>query len=355
MSRVRVFIVDDSVVIRQFLVTELGREPDIEIADTAVHGRNALAKLARISVDVIILDVEMPEMNGLETLRELSRRPERPPVIMFSSLTTEQARTTVEALALGAEECVAKPSNLGDSDGARAGAIRTLLHHIRTLTGTRPTGPGSPSGPVVSPAVTPSRPRSTQPVQVVAVGASTGGPNALCQLFSRLPAGFPVPIVIVQHMPAGFTKPLAERLTRESSLRVDEGVHGEELAPGRAFVAPGGRHMLVRHDGRRVLIHLNDDPPVCSVRPAVDVLFASVASVYTHGVLGVVMTGMGEDGKEGSRAIQAARGSVIVQDAASSVVWGMAGAVAKEGLADAVLPVDELGDEIVRRVHARRS
>lgn len=349
MSRARVLIVDDSVVIRQFLSEQLGNEPDIEVVGVAANGRIALAKLAHLSVDVIILDVEMPELDGLGTLRELRRRPASPRVIMFSAHTTEQAKTTVDALALGAEDCVAKPSNLGGSHAAQKATILGLAERIRLLTMPKKTGERAPVSSEPKIQVTVPNANLKRRVDIVAIGASTGGPNALCQIFSRLPAFFPAPIVIVQHMPASFTKHFAERLTRESNIPVEEGEEGIALLPGRAWVAPGGRHMVVRRDGAGFRLHLHDEPPVWSCRPAVDVLFESVAAAFLNHALAVVMTGMGEDGRLGAMAIRNAGGSVIIQDEKSSVVWGMAGAVANAGIADAILPLDELGDEIVRR------
>lgn len=350
MPRSRVLVVDDSVVIRHVLREQLGSAPDIEVVGVAANGRIALAKIEQLAPDVIILDVEMPELDGLATLRELRRRPVRPRVIMFSSHTTEQAQPTVEALALGAEDCVAKPSSLGSSDGAQAAAIQALLERIRMLTlRPAPTGAGAAGRRAEAPELALPPPGTRRRVGLVAIGASTGGPNALCRLFARLPAGLPVPIVIVQHMPAGFTRHFAERLTRESSLRVEEGTEGAALEPGRAWIAPGGRHMVVRRRGPGLCLHLHDEPPVWSCRPAVDVLFESVAAAAAPGALGVVMTGMGEDGKRGAAALRKAGCSVVVQDEPSSVVWGMAGAVASAGLAEAMLPPDELGDEICRR------
>lgn len=350
LSRARVLVVDDSVVVRQFLAERLAAEPDIEVIGVAANGRIALAKLAHRTADVLILDVEMPELDGLATLRELRQRPKSPRVIMFSAHTTAQARATVDALALGAEDCVAKPSNLGGSPLAQVAAVTALLDRIRMLSrsATAPSAALPIPAPPTARAMAPIRRGAT--VEVVAIGASTGGPNALCQVISRLPARFPVPVVIVQHMPIGFTKPFAERLQRESNISVEEGSEGTPVTAGKAWVAPAGRHMVVRRGRSGISLHLHDEPPVWSCRPAVDVLFESVAAAYPGGVLGVIMTGMGEDGRQGSMAIRRAGGGVIIQDEASSVVWGMAGAVANAGLAEAILPIDELGDEIVRRV-----
>lgn len=354
MSRARVLVVDDSVVIRKVVSDCLGADPEIEVVGIAANGRIALAKLAHVAVDVIVLDVEMPEMDGLEVLRELRHRPSSPRVIMFSSHTTEQAKATVEALALGAADCVAKPSSLAGSAAAQSAALQSLVDRVRALGQPRRSivRAPSPSEPraLPAPAVSPAR-----PLEVVAIGASTGGPNALCQLFASLPGNFPVPIVLVQHMPAGFTKPFAERLTRESKLLVEEGYEGGKLSAGRAWLAPGGRHMVVRRTAAGLQLHLHDSPPVWSCRPAVDVLFQSVVETCGRGTLGVVMTGMGEDGKLGALAIRRAGGAVIVQDEQSSVVWGMAGAVANAGLAEAILPLDQLAEAIVRRVRSKES
>ncbi len=357
MPSARVLVVDDSVVTRQFLSENLGGQPGIEVVGVAANGRIALAKLDRLMVDVIILDVEMPEMDGLATLRELRRRPTRPRVIMFSAYTTEQARTTVDALALGAEDCVAKPSSLSGQDAEPKMAIQAIVERIRMLAKAKRQGPRisqslpvlrSPRSDAAGPARAPKR-----HVDIVAIGASTGGPNALCQLFASLPGLFPVPILIVQHMPVGFTKPFAERLTRESKIPVEEGTEGLRVTAGKAWIAPAGRHMVVRRERTGCYLHLHDDPPVWSCRPAVDVLFESVAAAFPRSALGVIMTGMGEDGKLGSTAISRAGGTVIAQDEQSSIVWGMAGAVANAGLAEAILPLEDLGDEIARR--ARRS
>lgn len=349
MPRPRLLVVDDSVVVRKFVSDLLAAEPTFEVVGTAANGKIALAKVEQLRPDLLVLDVEMPVMDGLETLRALKRLTPAPRVVMFSSHTQSQARTTIEALMLGAEACVAKPSGLLASQDAREAVGRELVEKIQALTAARalPSSPETPSAPAAT-RLPPPR------IDLLAIGASTGGPNALALLFSRFPATLPVPVVVVQHMPAAFTGAFAERLARESNLAVQEAAEGDVLEPGQAWVAPGGVHLVLEPANGALRLHLSDAPPVHSCRPAVDVFFQSAEPLLGNRVLAVVLTGMGEDGLDGARAIHQAGGRVLVQDEASSVVWGMAGAVARAGLADAALPVDELGDEIVRRVRTGR-
>ena len=352
MNRTRILVVDDSVVIRKLLSDLLGEVPTFEVVGTASNGKVAISRVDQLKPDVVVLDVEMPVMDGLAALREIKRRDPAPRVVMFSTFTTAGAKTTVDALTFGAEDYVPKPSNRMGPEEARASISTLLVEKIKAVMGGRarrtlPT-PASPPVPVAAKAP----PRK---IDLLAIGVSTGGPNALAQLFSRLPANFPIPTVVVQHMPAEFTPHLAERLARESNLPVREAHEGALLLPGEAWIAPGGRHTAVRAGLPAPTLHVQDDAPVNSCRPSVDVLFHSVCEVYGRRALAVVMTGMGEDGLAGARELQAAGGSVLAQDEASSVVWGMAGAVVGAGLAEAVLPVMELGDEIARRARVGRS
>ena len=352
MPPTRVLVVDDSVVIRKLLSDLLGEVPSFEVVGTASNGKVALSRIDQLKPDVVVLDVEMPVMDGLQALREIKRRDPAPYVVMFSTFTTSGAKTTVEALTLGAEDYVAKPSNRMTPEQARASISSQLVKKIQAVV--RGHGRRLPDAAVQkpTPAVAPQGP--PKKVDLVVIGASTGGPNALALLFSRFPANFPVPIVVVQHMPAEFTPHLAERLARESNLPVREAQEGATLLPGEAWIAPGGRHTVIERGLPAATLHLTDDPPVNSCRPSVDVLFQSVAPVYGKRALGVVMTGMGEDGLVGGRQLKAAGSSLLAQDEASSVVWGMAGAVANARLAEAVLPPMDLGDEIVRRVRVGR-
>jgi two-component system chemotaxis response regulator CheB len=352
MPPTRILIVDDSVVVRKLLSDQLGAASGLEVMGTAANGRIALQKLERDRPDVVVLDVEMPVMGGLETLREIKRIDRSIRVIMFSSFTTAGAQVTVDALAMGAEDYVAKPSDMLRPGEAVDTVQRELVAKIKMLAPSppKPRKPSTPAPPV-------ERVRAQAclgTVDVLAIGSSTGGPNALAELFARFPANLPVPIVIVQHMPAVFTKHFAERLSRESALAVDEAEEGARLRPGQAYVARGGLHLRVVQKGPDRVLALDESPPVQSCRPSVDVLFDSVAELYGGRALAVVLTGMGEDGLQGARALHAAGSRILVQDEESSVVWGMAGAVSRAGIADAALPILDLADEIVRRTAVGR-
>ena len=358
MSKIRVLVVDDSVVIRRVVSDVLNSDPSLETAGTAPNGRIALAKIPDLAPDVVVLDVEMPVMGGLETLKAIRQAYPKLPVIMFSSLTEQGASTTLDALSLGASDYVAKPAGAKGMAGVQAQIRDSLIAKVKAL-GTRRTGrPGAARRLPPSPA--PARPRIKRPaarsqrVDIVAIGTSTGGPNALTSVLPKLPAGLPVPIVIVQHMPPIFTKSLAKRLSAQSAIDVYEGAEGDVLRPGAAWIAPGGYHMELRRDGTAVRLRLNQDPPEHNCRPAVDVLFRSVPGVYGAGVLGVVLTGMGRDGAPGAQHIVEAGGQVLAQDEPSSVVWGMPGAVVQAGLADAVLPLSLVASAITQRVMSTR-
>jgi two-component system chemotaxis response regulator CheB len=346
MPKIHVLVVDDSVVIRRVVSEELSADADIEVVGSAANGRIALSKMTQVSPDLVILDVEMPDMDGLETLARLKKDFPRVPVIMFSSLTERGASATLDALALGAADYFTKPSGPGGIDESRRVIRSELVPAIKALCKAVP-APATGSGwgaPPPRPAVLTGR------IEAVAIGVSTGGPNALAEVFLSLPADLPVPILIVQHMPPMFTRLLAQRLTANSKVRVEEAATGVKLEPGRAWLAPGDFHMVVGRDGTSVRAMLNQEPPENSCRPAVDPLFRSVARVYGGNCLGVVLTGMGQDGLRGCETIRAAGGQILAQDEPSSVVWGMPGFVAKAGLADKVLPLSMVGGEIVRRV-----
>jgi two-component system, chemotaxis family, protein-glutamate methylesterase/glutaminase len=348
MPKIRVLVVDDAVVFRRLVSDELSKDPALEVVGTAANGRIALAKMPQVNPDVVILDVEMPEMDGLATLKELRKVYPRLPVIMFSALTERGAEATLDALALGATDYFAKPANTGGLDDSLEVVREQLIPAIKALCGREREGVGRKDLDTRSP---PSAPRpSPGPVQVLAVGTSTGGPNALAEVFGRLPGNFPVPVLIVQHMPPIFTRLLAERLSAQFPIRFQEATSGSVLEPGHAWVAPCDRHMIVARDARQVRVLLHQDPPVNSCRPAVDVLLCSVAKTFGRHSLAVILTGMGQDGLRGCEAIREAGGQVLVQDEVSSVVWGMPGYVARAGLADRVLPLSLIGDEIMRRV-----
>lgn len=375
MSRTRVLVVDDAVVIRRLVTQALDSDPTIEVVGTAPNGRVALAKIEQVNPDVVTLDVEMPEMDGLETLTVLRKRYPRLPVIMFSTLTERGTATTMDALLRGANDYVTKPANVGSVAEAQARVRASLIPKVHALAGARraadrprPSGPlagrasASPAGVPrtlerrpAAPA-SPARRRVSGPsprVELVVIGVSTGGPNALAALVPALPADLPVPVCIVQHMPPMFTKLLADRLDAASPLRVREAVAGEPLRAGQVLIAPGDHHLVVATHGGRRVAELRDTPPENSCRPAADVLFRTAAQSVGGGVLGVVLTGMGHDGRHGAEAIAEAGGRVVVQDEATSVVWGMPGAVVQAGVADEVAPLEQIAGIIGRRVAAR--
>ncbi|MFO1487639.1 MAG: chemotaxis response regulator protein-glutamate methylesterase [Verrucomicrobiota bacterium] len=347
MPKIRVLIVDDSVVIRKLLTDCLQADPDIEVAGTAANGQIALSKITQINPDLVTLDVEMPFMDGHQTVAAIRKTHPRLPIIMFSTLTEHGADATFRALSLGANDFVTKPSNVG-SVGAAMEQIRLeLLPRIKNLCRREPIAKPATTGGASACAAPVDRPRG---VDVLAIGVSTGGPNALAALLPELAVNFPVPIVIVQHMPPLFTRLLADRLGAACKCPAHEGRAGALLKAGEIWVAPGGLHMEVEKSPEGVRLRIHEGPPENSCRPAVDVLFRSVASVYGGRVLAVVLTGMGQDGLRGCEFIREAGGMILAQDEASSVVWGMPGAVSNAGLAEKILPLSELAAEINTRV-----
>jgi two-component system chemotaxis response regulator CheB len=336
---IRVLVVDDSLVIRRLVVDALGGDPDIEVVGQAPNGRIALEKVAALAPDAVTMDIEMPEMNGIEAVRALRRTHPRLPVVMFSTLTERGAAATLDALAAGASDYVTKPSNVGSFADSQRNVRAQLIPKIKALTSARR---------AATTAVPPPRPAAPRRARtgafgVLAIGCSTGGPDALASLLPSLPADLPVPVVIVQHMPPVFTRLLANRLDAQCGLAVTEAQQGDAVVPGRVLIAPGGFHLAVRRQGTSVVAELTEDPPENFCRPAVDVLFRSVASAYGERTLAAVLTGMGRDGERGAKAIRDAGGEVYVQDDATSVVWGMPGAVAGAGLADKILPLPQVG------------
>jgi two-component system chemotaxis response regulator CheB len=346
MAAIRILVVDDSVVIRRLLSDTLSGDPALQVVGTASDGRIALAKIPLLRPDLITLDIEMPVMDGLATVAVVRKLYPQLPVIMFSTLTERGAAATLDAFTLGASDYATKPNNTG----SRAVAIETirteLIPKIKALCAGAPMQPRSLQAPSAERVRVPPNRR----IEIVAIGTSTGGPNALAAVLPRIPKDFPVPIVVVQHMPPIFTRLLAERLAGRSAIAVEEGRPGVVLSPGHAWIAPGNFHMTVARAGMNQCLELNQDPPEHSCRPAVDVMFRSVATVCRANVLGVVMTGMGADGVSGARKIREAGGEVIVQDEASSVVWGMPGMVYAAGQSDAVYPLDQLAPAITSRV-----
>jgi two-component system chemotaxis response regulator CheB len=348
---IRILVVDDAVVARRVISEILSEEDGLEVVGTAPNGRIAMTKIERLKPDLVTLDIDMPELDGMETLRRIRAEAPGVDVIMVSNLTQRGARVTVDALFLGAADYVTKATRTGSPEAARRHLREQLLPKIRALyLGRRPK-------PKAEDEV--SAPRSRKgaerpaPVELVAIGASTGGPNALAEVLGCFPRGFVAPVVIVQHMPKNFTSYLAKRLDSRCALNVKEAEDGVVVRPGDVWIAPGDVHIKLRRRRDDVRIETDDGGLVNSCRPSVDVLFESVAQSHGSAALAVVLTGMGQDGLNGSRSIAEAGGRVIAQDQGSSVVWGMPGHVAAGGLADTVLPCSEIGPEIVRRVGFR--
>lgn len=354
----RLLVVDDTALYRKLLAEAAAKVPGVEVAGAVASGPLALARLAAEPVDLLLLDVFMPEMNGPEVLERVRREHPRVSVVMVSGATSADAEITVNALAAGALDFVPKPQAASFADGmaklvAQLGRVAWLARMRR------PAQPGAAAGAASPPAPQPPRPRprGLPPValDLVLIGVSTGGPRALQELLPRLPADFRLPIVIVQHMPPLFTRTLADQLAKLGPLPVTEAADGDPVLPGRVLLAPGGRHLeLVRAGDGPLRVRLTDGPPVNSCRPAVDVLYQSAARCAPRGVASLILTGMGEDGAAGLAVLKAAAPVwSLVQDEASCVIYGMPQAVVRRGLEDEVLPLSELAPRLVELVRTR--
>ena len=349
----RLLVVDDSATIRGVLTKTLNAAPGIRVTATAANGEKALGILATEPIDLVLLDIEMPVMDGLETLRQLRQRHARLPVIMFSSLTERGAKATLEALINGANDYVAKPTGVA-ADAIAHRIESELIPKIRAIRRPAPGLGRQPAEPV--PAKSPTAPDRREPANrsrkttAIVIAVSTGGPSALAEILPRFASGTCPPVLIVQHMPKAFTPHLAERLSKICGHSVVEATDDQLLTPGTVLLAPGGIHIeaVKGRDGTRV--RFNHGPPENSCRPAADVLFRSAARAFGDETLAVVLTGMGSDGLAGCRAIAAAGGTVIAQDEPTSIVWGMPGQVVRAGLADTVLPLDRIGPDIAMRL-----
>jgi two-component system chemotaxis response regulator CheB len=379
---IKVLVVDDSVVVRRLIVDSLTGAPDIEVVGTAANGLLAQAKIDQLKPDAVTMDIEMPQMDGIAAVRELRKRHKQLPVIMFSTLSAAGATATLEALSAGATDYVTKPSNVGSVAESIAAVREQLVPKIHALAGKRrPPGPAAgrpgaappaaarPGAPGPGrPGLAPARPAAPAPpavarparrgapgrVDILAIGCSTGGPDALTKVLQALPTDLPVPVVVTQHMPPVFTRMFAERLDRSTPLRVLEAGDGMELAPGTVYIAPGDRHLVLQRRGTATLTQLSGAPPENSCRPAVDVMFRSVAALFGASAFAAVLTGMGYDGRGGAKVLREAGAEVLAQDEASSVVWGMPGAVVGAGLADEILPLDRIAGALIQRVQAGR-
>jgi two-component system chemotaxis response regulator CheB len=346
---ISVLVVDDSTVIRRLVTDVLSSDPGIQVVGTAPNGKIALEKIERLNPDLITLDVEMPVLDGVSTVRQLRRTRPKLPVIMFSTLTSVGADATLAALAAGASDYVTKPANVGSFAESLASVREQLLPRIHALCA-KPLYRMRPQKPIEPKRSTPA---STEQIQAVVIASSTGGPEALRTVLTALPGSLPVPVLVVQHMPPVFTDMLAKRIDASSQVRVAEAVNGEPLQPGRVYIAPGDQHLEVVRVAGQLRTRLHDGPKENHCRPAADVLFRSASKTYGGAVLGVVLTGMGQDGKRGSEALVAGGARVIAQDEQTSVVWGMPGVVTEAGLAEAVLPIGEVANYITALVTRR--
>jgi two-component system chemotaxis response regulator CheB len=346
---IRILIVDDSAFIRYALAKRLDAEPDLTVVGTAYDGIDALHKVAYLQPDVVTLDIEMPRLNGLDTLRQLMAQSPRP-VIMLSTLTQEGARETFQALALGAVDFVPKPTTTIHVQQV----LDTLIDKIRSVAG-MPMGRLQRLRQASARVGVPQPPAHTRSLGrrdvVLVIGASTGGPQALQSVVSRLPADLPAALVIVQHMPPQFTATLAERLDAHSAFRIRESDGTETLRVGQGLVAPGGYHLVLHRGGA---VSLSSAPPRNHVRPSVDVTFESAAASYGSATVAVILTGMGSDGTEGARHIKAAGGFVAAESEETCVVYGMPRSAANAGLVDALVPLGDMAETATRLVHRAR-
>jgi two-component system chemotaxis response regulator CheB len=338
---IRVLVCDDSVVIRQVVTDALKSDPGIQVVGVAQNGRVALEKIPDCQPDVMTLDLEMPEMDGLTTLTELRKRGSKLPVVVFSTLTERGATATMDALARGASDYVCKPSGQRNLQHTMETIRAELIPKLHALSSKSRGGVAPRPLPQIK---APAGPFA--PVSLIVIGVSTGGPSALQEVVPRLPAGLQQPVLIVQHMPPVITKVLAQRLAQASPLKVKEAEHREHLAPGRVLIAPGNFHMRVAGSPRDAWVTLDQSPQENGCRPAVDPLFVSAAQVFGGNVLALVMTGLGHDGTKGAGAVRKVNGQVWVQDEASSTVWGMPGSVASAGLALRVIPLQNIARAI---------
>lgn len=380
MDKIRVMIVDDSAFMRKVITDMLSSDPDIEVVGTARDGKDAWQKLEKYQPNLITLDVEMPEVGGLAFLEKLMA--EKPlPVIMLSTLTKIGAEATIKALSLGAVDFISKPSGSISLDMNKI--HDELIHKVKVAVKAKLKPPkASKIQPpvkgsfVVKPDVKAEQPVKVEPPikteppsgvkvtekiqqppssggsvqKIVAIGTSTGGPRALQEVIPHLPANLPAAVLIVQHMPKGFTHSLAQRLDQQSKIRVKEAQAGDRLQNGWAFLAPGGLHMVLEKNGA---IALNQDPPILGVRPAVDILFKSIAKNHSGQVVGVIMTGMGRDGTEGMTALKEKGAKAIAEEQSTCVVYGMPKSVVDKGLADKVVPLPQIADEIVKMLQGK--
>jgi len=343
-KKINVLVVDAAVVTRQILFKTLSKDKNINVIDSAINGRLALSKNERLKPDVVVMDIDMPEMDGVQVLNEIRKKDKDLPIIMFSSTLIQESDFVKDCFRIGASGCLWKPQDKAELLACIDEELKPLikeLHykkHTKTLSSTES-----------------ERKRQKNRIDVVALGISTGGPEALSWVLSQLPVDFPVPVVVVQHMKKEFIPVLVERLNRTTPLKVLEASDSLLIEKGHIYFAPGERHLVVSCKGWKVLFKTNEDAPQNSCRPSVDVLFKSMAEVYGPHVLAVVLTGIGKDGTEGSRHVLEAKGQVIIQDERSSTVWGMPRAVFEKGYYDEISSLETMAESILDLVKEFRS
>lgn len=352
-SSLRILVVDDSALYRQLVRNVLRDVPDVEVVGVAKSGDEAIEMIGKLDPDLITLDVQMPGKDGIEVLRDIKRKRLRTKAIMLSGLTAQGAQVTTDALLEGAFDFILKPAG-ADADANRRMLLAELIEKTRGIRDgrTMPRTATSFSGLDLKPSNARSQ-ISIAPAtkrDVVVIGTSTGGPVALREIIPPMPGDFPVPILIVQHMPPQYTHSLAQRLNEASEIEVVEACDGMDLEAGWAYLAPGGRQMKIQTRGTRQQIRITDDPPEHGVRPAVDYLFRSVAEIFEGRVVAVILTGMGRDGLEGCRELKRRGAFVMAQHPDGCIVYGMPKAVAEEGLADKSVPLENIGGEIIASV-----
>lgn len=356
----RLLVVDDTTLYRKILTDALSKIPGVEVVGSAHNGKKALEMIKSLRPDMITLDIEMPEMGGLEVLAELKKQRLDVGVIVVSSFTKAGSTLTIKALELGAFDFITKPTGKGPQESLNhlvqalipiLSAYRHRWEVKKLLKAKVPPIPSQPATQTSPPVERVERPTVTTKQPLVAIGVSTGGPNALSQVIPSLPKDLPAPVLIVQHMPPVFTQSLANSLDEKSKLKVKEAEHQEEIQPGMVYIAPGGRQMkIVPKEDTKYVIAITDDPPENNCKPSADYLFRSVANYYTGRVIAVIMTGMGNDGVMGLRLLKRKGARVIAQDEATSVVFGMPGEAIKAGVVDVVLPLGKISEEIIKSV-----
>jgi two-component system, chemotaxis family, protein-glutamate methylesterase/glutaminase len=351
MKPIRMVVIDDSKAVRKIISAAIDLDPDIEIVGEAGDGREGAELVRQLRPDVVTVDIEMPVMDGLECVSQIRQFDRAVPLIMFSSLTTSGSRAVMEALARGATDYQLKPSGVDGYSDAIARLRVELVPKVKALGQM-----AAPQRPTVAPAppARGPRPGRVRPIEAIVLASSTGGPSALEVVLSGLDRSIDVPILIVQHIPPMFSAILAERLNNTCHLTVQEAENGTKMRRGTVYIAPGGFHMRVKRVDREVVITTDEGAPVNSCRPAADILFQSAAPVFRDAALGVVLTGMGQDGLNGARDLVNEGVQVIVQDEASSVVWGMPGFVHRAGLAAETVPLPDMAATIGRYLTASR-